>query len=114
MVEETAIRCRAGYGYPLNRKATALPRGVLFLERVVRTGEATAGVNPDSGAALQLARVLGIDRLEDQTAVIPLGTAAHVVGLLVADREGQPLPDLKEITVLALCLGGIVVRNSSG
>jgi hypothetical protein len=113
MVEETAIRCRAGYGYPLNREATALPRGLGFLESVVRNGDASVGVAPESNAALQLARVLGIDRLARHTAVIPLGTGAHVVGLLVADREGEPLPDLKEITVLALCLGGIVVRNNS-
>jgi hypothetical protein len=112
MVEETAIRCRAGYGYPLNRQATALPRGVALLERVVRSGEAVIGLDADSGAALHLARVLGLERLPAETAVIPLGAGARVVGLLVADREGEPLPELREITLLACCLGGAVVRGT--
>ncbi len=111
MVEETAIRCRAGYGYPLNRQATALPRGVALLEVAVRSGEAVTGVDPESGAAIQLAQVLGVDRLPAETAVIPLGAGAGVVGLLVADRDGEPLPELREITLLACCLGGVVVRG---
>jgi len=113
MVEETAVRCRAGYGYPLNREATALPRGVGILERAIRGGEAVVGVDPESSAAGQLARVLGVERLPEQTAVIPLGAGAAVVGLLVADREGEPLPELREITLLALCFGGVVVRGEN-
>lgn len=114
MVEETAIRCRAGFGYPLNRKATALPRGIGLLERVVRSGKAAMGIEEGSGAALQLAKVLGLDRLPAETAIIPLGAGAAVVGLLVADREGEPLPELREITLLAGCLGGVVVRRGDG
>ncbi len=113
MVEETAVRCRAGYGYPLNRDATALPRGVGLLERTIRSGEATVGVEPSSPAAEQLAHVLGIATLPAETAVIPLGMGATVVGLLVADREGEPLPELREITLLACCLGGVVVRGEN-
>ncbi len=113
MVEETAIRCRAGYGYPLNRKATALPRGVALLERAIRSGEAVIGFDPESGSALQLARVLGLNRLPVDTAIIPLGAGAAVVGLLVADREGEPLPELREITLVACCLGGVVVRGDN-
>ena len=113
MVEETAVRCRAGYGYPLNRDATALPRGVGILERTIRSGEATVGVDPEAPAARQLAKVLGVEALPTETAVIPLGMGATVVGLLVADREGAPLPELKEMTLLACCLGGVVVRGEN-
>jgi hypothetical protein len=112
MVEDTAIRCRAGYGYPLNRQVTALPRGVALLERAVRSGEAVIGLAPDSGAAMHLARVLGVERLPAETAIIPLGAGARVVGLLVADRDGEPLPELREITLLACCLGGMAVRGA--
>ena len=111
MVEETAIRCRAGYGYPLGRAAIALPRGIAVLERAIRSGEAIMGIDPDSGAAGQLARVLGVDRLPAATAVIPLAVGVTVVGLLVADRDGAPLPELTDMTMLACCLGGIVMRN---
>jgi hypothetical protein len=111
MVEETAIRCRAGFGYPLARGAAALPRGIAVLERAIRSGEAIRAIDPDTVAAVQLARVLGIDRLPPETVVIPLAVGATVVGLLVADREGAPLPELTEMTMLACCLGGIVVRG---
>lgn len=111
MVEETAIRCRAGFGYPLGRGAAALPRGIAVLERSIRSGEAIKGVDPDTAAAAHLARVLGIDRLPLETVVIPLAVGVTVVGLLVADREGAPLPELTEMTMLACCLGGIVVRG---
>jgi hypothetical protein len=110
MVEETAIRCRAGFGYPLNRNATALPRGVGLLEKAIRSGEVIAGFDPEAGGARQLARVLGIDNLSKQTAVIPLGAGTLVGGLLVVDREGQPLPDLRDLALLACCLGGIAMR----
>ena len=111
MVEDTAIRCRAGYGYPFRRSATALPRGLGLLERAIRGGESIIGIDPDAGGAPQLARVFGVDRLPRQTAVVALGAGAKVVGLLVADREGEPLPVLRELTLLACCLGGVVVRN---
>ena len=113
MVEETAIRCRAGYGYPLSRGSTALPRGIALLEGAVRSGEAIMGIDPESGGAAQLARVLGVDRLPVATAVIPLAAGVTVLGLLVADREGAPLPELTEMTMLACCLGGVVVRGGN-
>jgi len=109
-VEETAIRCRAGFGYPLNRNATALPRGVGLLEKTIRSGDVAVGIDPDAGGAKQLARVLGIDNLSQQTAVIPLGAGTSVGGLLVVDRDSQPLPDLSDLALLACCLGGIAMR----
>jgi len=114
MVEETAIRCRAGYGYPLSRGSTALPRGIALLEGAVRSGEAILGIDPDAGGAAQLARVLGVGRLPAATAVIPLAAGVSVLGLLVADRDGAPLPELTEITLLACALGGVVVRGGTG
>jgi len=110
MVEDTAIRCRAGYGFPLSRGVVTLPRGLGLVERVVRSGEAVFEIEPISAGARELARVLGVDRMTRETAVIPLGTGAPVDGILVADREGQPLPDLGELVLLAQRLGGAVVR----
>jgi hypothetical protein len=114
MVEETSIRCRAGYGYPLSRGTSALPRGIALLEGAVRGGEAVLGIEPESAGAAQLARVLGVDRLPAATAIIPLSAGVTVRGLLVADREGSPLPELGEMTLLACCLGGVVVRGGAG
>jgi hypothetical protein len=111
MVEDEAIRCRAGYGYPLSRRSTALPRGIALLEKVIRSGDAVIGVDPSSGGALPLASVLGVECLPVDTAIIPLGAGASVVGLLVADRDGEPLPELRELTLVACCLGGVVVRG---
>jgi len=110
MVEDTAVRSRAGFGYPLNRIVTALPRGVGLLEKAIRDGEAVVGVDPNSEGARQLALVLGIERLPSQTAVIPLGAGFSVGGLLVVDREGQQLPALGDLPLLARCLGGAAVR----
>jgi hypothetical protein len=110
MVEDTAVRSRAGFGYPLNRIVTALPRGVGLLEKAIRDGEAVVGVDPMSEGARQLALVLGIERLPSQTAVIPLGAGFSVGGLLVVDREGQQLPALGDLPLLARCLGGAAVR----
>jgi hypothetical protein len=114
MVEETAIRSRAAFGYPLSRDTTALPRGVGLLEKAIRGGEVILGIDPSAAGAMQLARLLEVDRLYSQTAVIPFGTGASVSGLLVLDREGDPLPDLSDIVLLACCLGGIVTRSCSG
>jgi len=113
MVEETAFRCRAGFGYPLNRGTSALPRGVGLLERAVRRGEAVVGIDPESAGAKQLARVLGIEILPSHLAVVPLGTGSSVGGLLIVDREGESLPSLRDIALLACCLGGIVTRTES-
>jgi hypothetical protein len=110
IVEETAIRCRAGFGYPINRTVTALPRGVSLLERAIRGGEAVVGIDPRSEGAKRLAYVLGIDQLPNQTAVIPLGAGTSVGGFLVVDREGQPLPKLGDLAILACCFGGAAVR----
>ncbi len=110
MVEETAIRCRAGFGYPLDRNATALPRGVGLLEKAIRGGGVVTGFDPEAAGAKQLARVLGIDNLPTHAAVIPLGAGTAVRGLLVVDRAGQPLPDFRDLALLACCLGGIAMR----
>jgi hypothetical protein len=113
LVEDTAIRCRAGFGFPLNRDYTALPRGVGLLERVVRSGETTSETDPDSAAARQLARVLGLERLAVGTAIIPLGTGHAVGGLLVVDHEGDPLPEISGLALIARRLGGAVVASLS-
>jgi hypothetical protein len=109
-VETTAIRCRAGFGYPLTRGSFALPRGVGILERVIRSREPAIGIDPEAAGALQLARVLGIDRLPFDTAVVPLAVGTSVVGVLVADREGDPLPELDDLMVLVQRLGGTLLR----
>lgn len=110
-VEETAFLCRAGFGFPLSRGLSALPRGVGLLERVVRGREPSVGIDPDAGGALQLARLLGLERLSPDTAVMPLGAGASVAGVLVADREGEPLPDLSELVLLVGRLGGVVLQT---
>jgi len=111
MVEETAIRCRAGFGYPLVQGTQALPRGLGILERVVRSSRPTMGIDPTTGGARRLAGVLGIDELPSESAVIPLGVGASVVGVLVADRGGEALPDLSELVVLAGRLGGVALHS---
>lgn len=111
MVEETAIRCRAGYGYPLARGTHALPRGLGILERVIRSSRPTMGIDPAAGGSHRLAKVLGIEELPSATAVIPLGVGASVTGILVADREGEALPDLSELVLLAGRLGGVVLHS---
>ena len=110
-VEETAIRCRAGFGYPLDRNDTGLPRGVGLLERVIRSGEALTMIEPEAGGARRLAGVLGVAELPEATAVIPLGRGGTAAGLLVADKNGEPLPDLAELVLLAGRLGGVVVGS---
>jgi hypothetical protein len=110
MAEETAVRCRAGFGYPLNRNNTTLPREVGLLEHVIRTGEAVMAIDPDSGEVGGLAEVLGVGALPAATAVIPLGRSGGVAGVLVADRQGRELPDLDDLVLLAGRLGGAAVR----
>ena len=106
LAEETSIRCRAGFGYNLNREKTALPRGIGFLERVLRSGEALTGIDPEAGGFGHLAGILGVEALPAATAVLPLGCSGGVVGVLVADRNGEPLPDLGDLVLLAGRLGG--------
>ncbi len=107
--EETSFRCRAGFGYPLARGSTALPRGVGLLERVVRSGQPELNPEPDTAGAVQLARVLGLEKLPAASVLIPLGRGPSASGLLVADCGGDPLPDLAELVVLAGRFGGLVV-----
>ena len=106
--EATAIRCRAGFGYRLDRATTVLPRGIGLVERVIRSGEAVTRIDSDSGGAAQLARVLGGSELPAATAIIPLGRSGAVVGVLVADREGEELPDVADLVLLVGRLGGVV------
>jgi len=114
LVEEAAIRCRAGFGFPLERGSLVLPRGLALLERVIRARRAVLGVEPDSAAAVQLARAVGVGRLPADSAIIPLGSPLGVSGLLVVDREGLPLPDLRELELVGGRLGGVVVRPQTG
>jgi len=107
-VEETAIRCRAGFGYPLERGTGILPRGVGLVERVVRSGESVVGVEPDAAGVRQLGRALGVDGLPQELALIPLGAGGRVTGVLVGDREGASLNDIEELELLGQRFGGVV------
>jgi len=112
MVEGEVVRCRAGFGYPLDRGQTTLPRGVGLLEHVIHTGEAVMAIDPESDAVAGVADVLGIGGLSAATALIPLGRSGGVAGVLVADRRGRELPELDDLVLLAGRLGGAVVRMS--
>lgn len=105
-LEETAIRCRAAFGYPVPAGGGALPRGIGFLERTARSQLLTTEIDPAAAGALQLARALGVDELPPDTAVIPVGTRTAVTGLLVGDRLGRPLGDLDELVQIASRVGG--------
>jgi hypothetical protein len=106
MVASTVVRSRAGFGYPLNRNLTTIPRGGGLLERVIRSGEAVMEIDPSSGDACRLAEVCGVSELPVATALIPLGRLGAVAGVLVADRRGETLPEIDELVVLAGRLGG--------
>ena len=108
MAEETAIRCRAGFGYLLERSTAVLPRGIGLLERVIRSGEAFTTIEPGTSGSNHLAGILGIQELPAATALIPLGRCGSVVGVLVADREGEELPDVGDLVLLVGRLGGVV------
>jgi hypothetical protein len=111
IVEDTAIRCRAGFGYPLTSGTRAIPRGLGILERVIRSGEPTVELDPDSGGSHRLAEALGLEVLHSATALIPLGGGSSVAGVLVADRGGDVLPDLSELVLLSGRLGGAVLQS---
>jgi hypothetical protein len=108
MAEETAIRCRAGFGYLLERSSAVLPRGIGLIERVIRSGEAFTTIEPGDSGSNHLADVLGVSELPPATALIPLGRCGAVVGVLVADREGEDLPDVADLVLLVGRLGGVV------
>jgi len=109
MAEETAIRCRAGFGYPLDRDRTVLPRSVGLIENVIRNGEALTAIDPNTGGVRHLSGILGVAELPAQTAIIPLGRSGGVAAVLVADREGDALPDLAALVRLAGRLGAAAV-----
>ena len=109
VVGESTIQCRAGFGYPLDRNRTDLPRGIDVVERVIRSGEALLEVDAGESGVDQLAAVLGVSELPVATALIPLGRYGAVAGLLVADRDGEPLPGLDDLVVFAGRLGGAIV-----
>ena len=108
MAEATSIRCRAGFGYSLERSTAVLPRGIGLIERVIRSGEAFTMIEPGASGSNHLAGVLGVHELPSATALIPLGRCGAVVGVLVADREGEELPDLADLVLLVGRLGGVV------
>jgi hypothetical protein len=108
MAEETMVRCRAGFGYPLDPSETALPRGIGLIERVLRSGEALTVIESKAGGSQRLAAVLGVAELPSATALIPLGRSGAVIGMLVADREGEKLPDVADLVLLVGRLGGVV------
>jgi hypothetical protein len=105
MAEETMIRCRAGFGYPLDPSTAVLPRGIGLVERVIRSGEALTTI--EASASRHLARALGIPELPSATALIPLGRSGAVVGVLVADREGEDVTGIADLVLLVGRLGGV-------
>jgi len=105
MTEDTVLRCRAAFGYPLDPTRTVLPRGVGPIEQVIRSGEALKVLEPESSDLL--AGVLGIDELPAETALIPLGRSGSVVGVLVADRGGEEVDDVAEFVLLVGRLGSV-------
>jgi len=108
MAEVTAFRCRAGFGYSLEGSTAVLPRGIGLIERVIRSGEAFTTIEPGASGSNRLAAVLGVSELPSATALIPLGRCGAVVGVLVADREGEELPDVADLVLLVGRLGGVV------
>jgi DNA-binding NarL/FixJ family response regulator len=108
LADESSIRCRAGFGFPLDKDHTTLPRGDDLLERVIVGGEAITEFETETAAG-ELAAVLGVPSLANETAIIPLGRTGAVAGFLVADRDGKPLPDLTDLVRLAGRLGGAFV-----
>ena len=108
MAEDTAIRCRAGFGYSLDGSTAVLPRGIALIERVIRSGEAFTSIESGTSGSSRLANVLGDSELPSATALIPLGRCGAVVGVLVADREGEELPDVADLVLLVGRLGGVV------
>jgi len=108
-VEETSIRCRAGFGFPMNKNATALPRGVAFLEQVIRSQETLTSVSPDVMGARQLARVLGIERLPSGAVIIPLHGRRGTAGLLVGERRDIPDEEFEELVFLARRIGSALL-----
>lgn len=110
-VDDTTIRCRAGFGYLFGRGRRSLPRGLSILERVIRSGEPVRCIDPTSTSAGEIARMLGLDRLEKQTAILPLGSSGRVVGLLVGDRNGEEVGDLDDLVRLGRRLGAAIIHR---
>jgi hypothetical protein len=105
MAEETMVRCRAGFGYPLDPSTAVLPRGIGLIERTIRSGEALTSIEPSASG--HLARALGIPELPSATALIPLGRSGAVVGVLVADREGEDVTGIADLVQLVGRLGSV-------
>ena len=108
-IEETAVRCRAGFGYPLSRGRAVAPRGIAVIERVLRSRQPVLSLDPASAGASQLAMILGTERLPRESVLIPLCAGPSVTGILVGDRRGASLQSLEELTTLAVRMGGVLV-----
>jgi len=104
-VEPTVFRCWAGFGYPLEEGSRILPRGIAVLERAARGQGPVTSIEAPGQGRRQLARLMGVETLPDGTCIIPLEARGRTVGLLVGDREGEPLDRLAEIIGLAPRLG---------
>ncbi len=108
-IEETAVRCRAGFGYPLSRGQAAAPRGIGVIERVLRSRAPVLSLDPESAGAQQIAKMLGIEKLVRESVLIPLCAGPSVTGILVGDRRGASLESLEELTTLAARMGGVLM-----
>ena len=114
ILEATAFRCRAGFGFTLAPGTGLLPRGVGLLERVVRSRQPVCGVEDvTSGAAHQLGRLIGLETLEPETCIVPLLDGESVTALLVGDWGGESddVAELDELVALCQRLGGLVRRR---
>lgn len=105
-IEETAVRCRAGFGYPLAPGEGILPRGVGMVERMIRDGAGVIGIDPAAGGAVRVAQAVGLETFPSATVVLPLGNPGNIRGFLVGDRAGESLPDVGDLAMVARRLGG--------
>ena len=104
-VESTVFRCWAGFGYPLEDGTRILPRGIAVLEHAARGQGPIRSIGEPGLGRRQLARLLGLEMLPDETCLVPLEARGRSVALLIGDREGEPLERLEELLALAPRLG---------
>lgn len=108
-VDATAVRCRAGFGFPLSTETPVLPRGIAALETVIRTGRPERSIDPAAAGSRQLARVLGVEDLPAGLVLIPLQSREGTTGLLIGERSGSSEKELEELILIARRIGGVLL-----
>lgn len=104
-VEATSFRSVAGFGYTLHEGVRALPRGIAILEHAARGRETVTSLTDPGQGRRQLARLLGVEHVSNNTCVVPLQAGGRPVAVLVGDRQGEDLTDLDDLIRLAPRLG---------